>query len=87
MLGKFVAAIATFFGVMTGLDWLWNAMNIQSPPQVWAMTTTTVFLIIFLAINYCTYRQQSLRQRLEECAFAKSRLEQTLLKKRLSSKR
>lgn len=87
MLKKLIGTVAAFFGIMTGLDWAWEALKIQTPPQVWAMTATTLFFTVYMAVGYCAYRQQTLKQRIEECAKAKARLEKMVLKKRLSSKR
>jgi len=50
------------------------------------MTSATVFSIVFMGLSHCAYRHQCLRDRIEECASAKERLEKMILKKRLSSK-
>ncbi len=87
MLKKLIGAIATFFAITTGLDWLWSTLEIQSPPKIWALSVTTIFLIMYMAFGYCTFRQQTLLQRIEECAKAKARLERAVLRKRRSSKK
>jgi C4-dicarboxylate-specific signal transduction histidine kinase len=76
-----------FFTIMPGLDWLWSALEIQSPPKVWAFTTTTVFLVLMMGFSLCTYNQQTLKDRIEECAQAKARLETAILRMRRSSKK
>ena len=85
MLNKMMYIVLAFCTIMPALDWLWTAIDIQSPSKVWAYSLTTVFMIIFLALNYCAYRQQIIQERIEACAKAKKRLEETLLRKRLSS--
>jgi len=86
MLTKLIMYIAAFFGIMTGLDWLYKSLDIQSPSQVWAMTFVTILLIILIAMTYCVFRQENLVKRIHDCAMAKSKLERAILKKRLSSK-
>ena len=86
MIHRLGMAMVTFLSFMAGLGWLWIALNIQSPPKIWAMTSATVFSIVFMGLSHCAYRHQCLRDRIEECASAKERLEKMILKKRLSSK-
>lgn len=53
---------------------------------VWALTVTGFLCIFFMLFNYCIYSQRVLHDEVRRCADAKSRLEDSLLKKRSSSK-
>ncbi len=58
-----------------GLDWAWDAFDVADAPKVWAFSATTVFLVGWLAVNICFFRQQSLKQRADDCEDAKKKLE------------
>ena len=58
----------------------------QDPTMRWAMTVAFFFSLFLMLINVCAYSQGVLRDEVNRCAKAKSKLEKSLLNKRKSSK-
>ncbi|MTW21156.1 hypothetical protein [Allochromatium palmeri] len=84
-MGKFLTTIGSWLGLVIGLDWLWRSLNIQDPPVVWAFTVVTFLAIGVLGLWLCALWRSILQQRIDDCAEAKKRLEQQILKNRQSS--
>lgn len=57
------------------------------PEITWALTVATGLAIFFLMATICMWRQAIYVTRINECAAAKKRLEEAILKNRISSKR
>jgi hypothetical protein len=85
MIKAIIYYVVAFFTIIPGLDWLWDAYNVSKPEKAWALSIATILLIIMMALNYCGYRHQILKDRVKKCAEAKKKLEKVILKKRMSS--
>lgn len=84
---KFFVAIGTWLSSVAAVDQLWPKFGIQDPSVFGAVMTVTTVAILYLGFVYCTTKHAILQARIEECAAAKKRLEEQILKKRLSSQR
>jgi len=74
-----------WLGAVQAADWLWERFGITSPALVWAYTVATFAFVIYLAMFICFSRQIVYKQRLDQCADAKRKLEEQVLKNRQSS--
>ena len=84
-MGKFLTAIGSWLGAIVGFDWLWEQLRIEAVPVVWAFTVATFFAIAYLGLWLCGWKISIYETRIEQCAEAKQRLEEQILKNRLSS--
>lgn len=66
---------------------IWKYAFNSEPELTWAFTVATGLAIFFLMATICMWRQAIYVNRIDECAAAKKRLEEMLLKRRHSSKR
>lgn len=66
---------------------IWKYAFNGEPEITWALTIATGLAIFFLMATICMWRQAIYVTRIDDCAAAKKRLEEALLKKRMTSKR
>jgi hypothetical protein len=85
--GRFLTVIGSWLGAIAGLDWLWKQLNVQEIPVIWAFTVATFFAIAYLGSWVCAWRISIYEARVDDCANAKGRLEQQILKNRRSSRK
>lgn len=84
-LTRAVSWLLAILGLGQGLDWLAQIYSIGPTPKLWALTVTTFLAVIHLSLFVCMYRQQVLRDEINRCAAAKSKLEAQVLNNRRSS--
>jgi hypothetical protein len=73
--GRFFAAVVTWLGAISSLDWLWHKLNVKDPPVIWAFTVATFFAVAYLGWWLCAMALAERQTRIDDCANAKKRLE------------
>lgn len=89
-LSRFTSWVLGILGLAQGLDWLAQGhyFGLSATPKLWALTTATFLAIIHLSMFVCMYSQKVLKDEIQRCAAAKSKLEnQVLNNRRTSSKK
>lgn len=85
-MGKFLQVVGSWLGAIAGLELIWRSLKIQDPPVIWAFSVATFFAVFYLGVWICALRVSVYKSRLDDCAAAKKRLEEQILKNRKSSK-
>lgn len=76
-----------WFGATKLFEYIWNYLDIDSPPRLWGHTVATGLGLLYLIAFLCLHRQMTYQQRIDEMAEAKKKLEEQVLKNRHSTKK
>ena len=78
---------ASFCSIAGFLVFIYEKLGFKdNDALIWALTFTGFLTVFFMLFNYCVYAQGVLHDEVKRCAAAKSKLEDSLLKKRRSTR-
>ncbi|MDP2592931.1 hypothetical protein Q8W41_26075 [Vibrio splendidus] len=85
----YVGLFASFLTIAVSFDYIYKEYlggGNDNTPVIWACTVALGFVAFFAVLNYCVYAQSIVRDEIERVSEAKAKLEEQVLRKRLSSK-
>ncbi|EHH2475278.1 hypothetical protein H8F06_11745 [Vibrio fluvialis] len=84
----YVGLFASFLTIAVSFDYVYKeylGKSGDNTPIIWACTVALGFVAFVGLLNYCVYAQSIVRDEIERVSAAKAKLEEQVLRKRLSS--